>query len=108
LVRQTGAGASALDVTDRTPARWESVAATVEEGVRVYAGCLPTDGSGTVRAAADSVATGWREAGMPTSSLGELVATPACGLAALTPEAAWRVQRAAVDVAAEWSERSGS
>jgi methionine synthase II (cobalamin-independent) len=108
LLRQTGAGAIALDVTDLTPARWESVAATVEEGVRVYAGCLPTDGSGTARTAADSVATSWRDAGMPTSSLGELVATPACGLAGLTPEAAWRVQRAAVDVAAEWSERSGS
>jgi len=108
LLRQTGTGAVALDVTDLTPARWESVAATVEEGVRVYAGCLPTDASGTARAAAVAVARGWHDAGMPAASLGELVATPACGLARLTPEAAWRVQRAAVDVAAEWSERSGS
>ena len=108
LLRQTGTGAVALDVTDLTPARWESVAATVEEGVTVYAGCLPTDASATTRAAAEAVARGWRDAGMPAASLGDLVATPACGLARLTPEAAWRVQRAAVDVAAEWSERSGS
>jgi hypothetical protein len=108
LLRQSGTGAVALDVTDLTPARWESLAATVEEGVTVYAGCLPTDGSGTARAAADAVAAGWRDAGMAASTLDALVATPACGLAGLTPEAAWRVQRAAVDVAAEWSERSGS
>ena len=108
LLRQSGAGAVALDVTDLTPARWESIAATVEQGLGLYAGCLPTDASGTVRGAAQGVVRGWRDAGLPDSGLGDLVATPACGLAGLTPQAAWRVQRAAVDVAAEWSERSES
>jgi hypothetical protein len=108
LLRSAGVGAVALDVTGLRPHRWESVAATVESGVALYAGCLPTDGSGTVRAAADAVARGWADAGMPTALLGDLVASPACGLAGLTPEGAWRVQRMAVDVAAEWSERAES
>ena len=108
LLRQSGAGAIALDTTGLTPARWESVAATVEEGVAVWAGCLPTDGTGSVRSTAEEVERGWTGAGMPRSALGGLVATPACGLAGLTPEAAWDVQRAAVDVAAEWSERAES
>jgi hypothetical protein len=108
LLRQTGTGGVALDVTALTPSRWESVAATVEQGVTVYAGCLPTDASGTARAAAEAVARGCKDAGLAASALGGLVATPACGLAGLTPEAAWSVQRAAVDVAAEWSERAES
>lgn len=106
LLRSTGVGAVALDVTALTPARWESVAATVEDGVAVYAGCLPTDGTGTARAAADLVVRGWRDAGLPLTRLRDLVASPACGLAGLTPQGAARVQRAAVDVAAEWSERA--
>ena len=108
LLRATGVGAVALDVTTLTPQRWESIAATVEAGVALYAGCLPTDGSGTVRGAADVVTRGWHDAGMSTKSLRDLTASPACGLAGLTPEAAWRVQRAAVDVAAEWAERAES
>jgi hypothetical protein len=108
LVRATGVGAVAFDTTDLTPQRWESVAATVEQGVALWAGCLPTDGSGSSREAATAVARGWHDAGMPPATLGDLVASPACGLAGLTPQGAWRVQRAAVDVAAEWSERAES
>jgi hypothetical protein len=102
-----------LDVTALTPQRWESVAATLEEGLSLYAGCLPTDGratdgTGTARAAANAVADGLHRAGMPDATLRDVVASPACGLAGLTPEGAWRVQRVAVDVAAEWSERAES
>jgi hypothetical protein len=108
LLRATGVGAVALDVTALSPARWESVAATVESGVGLYAGCLPTDGSGTVRGAADLVVRGWTDAGMSPRDLAGLTATPACGLAGLTPEGARRVLRSAVDVAAEWSQRAES
>jgi hypothetical protein len=108
LLRATGVGAVALDVTGLTPQRWESIAATVEDGVALYAGCLPTDGSGTVRSAADAVSRGWQDAGMSPKTLGDVTATPVCGLPGLTPEGAWRVQRAAVEVAAEWSERAES
>ena len=41
LLRSTGAGAIALDTTPSTPARWESIAATLEGGTTLYAGCLP-------------------------------------------------------------------
>jgi methionine synthase II (cobalamin-independent) len=108
LLRATGVGAVALDVTALSPARWESIAATVEDGVALYAGCLPTDGTGTVRGASEAVVRGWGEAGLSPRDLGALTATPACGLAGLTPDGAWRVQRAAVAVAAEWSARSES
>ncbi len=108
LLRATGVRAIALDVTAITPARWESVAATVEEGVALWAGCLPTDGTGTAKSAAGLVARGWHEAGMPDRGLGDLTASPTCGLAGLTPQGAWDVHRMAVDVAAEWSERAES
>ncbi|HEV7172048.1 methionine synthase [Pedococcus sp.] len=108
LLRATGVGAVSFDTTALKPQRWESVAATVEQGVALWAGCLPTDGSGTARAAAELVARGWHDAGLPVAALADLVATPTCGLPGLTPEGAWRVQRAAVDVAAEWSERAES
>ena len=108
LLRATGVGAVALDVTALTPQRWESIAATVEDGVALYAGCLPTDATGTVRSGSEVVSRGWQDAGMSPGLLGDLTATPACGLAGLTPDGAWRVQRAAVDVAAEWSERAES
>jgi methionine synthase II (cobalamin-independent) len=106
LLRQSGAAAIALDTTGLSPQRWESVAATVEAGVAVWPGCLPTDGSGSVRAAVAEVVRGWADAGMPRAGLGALVATPTCGLAGLGRDAAWRVQRAAVDVATEWSEHA--
>ena len=108
LLRAAGVGAVALDVTNLTPQRWESVAATVEDGVSLYAGCLPTDGSGTARAAAEIVERGWRDAGMAVSDLGDIVVSPTCGVAGLTPQGAADVLRAAVDVAAELSERAES
>ena len=108
LLRATGVGAVALDVTALGPARWESIAATVEAGVQLYAGCLPTDGSGTVRGATDLVVRGWSDAGMSPQGLADITATPACGLPGLTPEGARRVLQSAVDVAAEWSQRAES
>jgi len=108
LLRSTGVGAVSLDVTRLTPQRWESIAATVEDGVDLYAGCLPTDGTATARGAATHVVRGWTDAGMAPRRLAELTASPACGLAGLTPKDAWDVQRAAVDVAAEWTERAES
>jgi hypothetical protein len=108
LLRATGVGAVALDVTSLTPARWESIAATVESGVQLYAGCLPTDGSGTVRWATDLVVRGWSDAGMSPQGLADITATPTCGLPGLTPEGARRVLQSAVDVAAEWSQRAES
>ena len=60
LLRATGAGALAVDLTAASPARWESVAATLDGGTGVYAGVLATDGSGTDTAAPGARARGAR------------------------------------------------
>jgi hypothetical protein len=99
LLRATGAGAVSLDTTGLTAMQWESVAATVEDGVALWAGCLPTDGSWTREAAVDALTTGWRRTGMSSSGVDGLTVTPACGLAGAQPPAARDLQRRAVDVA---------
>ena len=63
LLRATGAGALAIDLTAATPARWESVAATLDAGTGVWVGCLPTDGSGTDRGRPGARARGVRAVG---------------------------------------------
>lgn len=108
LLRSAGATAVAIDVTGFGPRGWESIAATVESGCGVYLGCLPTDGGGSAREAADRVLRGWRGAGLPLADLAEVVVTPACGLPALTPQGAHSVERMAVHTAAELSERAES
>ena len=99
LLRATGAGALAVDLTAATPARWESVAATLDAGTGVYAGCLPTDGSGTDTGARTLVLDGLERTGLAAAALRGLVVTPTCGLAALTPEGARSVVRSALDTA---------
>jgi methionine synthase II (cobalamin-independent) len=107
LLRSVGANALSLDVSLLGPRGWEGVAVAVEDGIRLHAGIVPTDGS-TPRAQelADRVEDAWRRIGMPLGGLADIVVTPACGLAGLAPELARSVQRAAVDVAAELDERS--
>jgi hypothetical protein len=99
LLRATGAGALAVDLTAATPARWESVAATLDAGTGVWAGCLPTDGTGTDTGARALVLDGFERAGLGADALRGLVVSPACGLAALTPEGARGVLRTALDTA---------
>ncbi|HSF97846.1 MAG TPA: methionine synthase [Ornithinibacter sp.] len=99
LLRATGAGALAIDVTAATPARWESIAATLEAGTGLYAGCLPTDGTGTDQGARALVLEGFERAGLAATALTGLVVSPACGLAGLTPQGAQRVMRTALDTA---------
>ena len=99
LLRATGARALAVDLTAATPARWESVAATLDAGTGVYAGCLPTDGSGTDTGARTLVLDGLERTGLAAAALRGLVVTPTCGLAALTPEGARTVVRSALDTA---------
>jgi hypothetical protein len=104
LLRATGAGALAVDLTDASPVRWESVAATLEAGTGVHAGVLATDGSTGDEAAARTLLTGLERAGLAADVLDRVVVTPACGLSALTPEGARRVQRAALDTARRLTE----
>jgi hypothetical protein len=99
LLRATGAGALAIDVTAATPARWESVAATLEAGTGLWAGCLPTDGSGTDQGARALVLEGFERAGLAAGALRGLVVSPTCGLSGLTPQGARSVLRSALDTA---------
>ncbi|HEU5240455.1 MAG TPA: methionine synthase, partial [Ornithinibacter sp.] len=74
----------------------------------VYAGVLPTDGSGNDTAARALVLEGLERAGLAATALRGVVVTPACGLAALTPEGARTVVRSALDTARRLGEEVGS
>lgn len=107
LLRSVGADALSLDVALLGPRGWEGVAVAVEDGIRLHAGAVPTDGtSPRAQDVADRLESAWRRVGMPQGGLADLVVTPACGLAGLAPDIARAVQRAAVDVASELDERS--
>lgn len=101
VLRQAGADGLALDLTDASSARWESVAATMEAGQRLYAGLLPTDGSGSVTAAARLVLEEAERVGIEARLLRDVVVSPACGLGGAAREEAISIQRAAVDLAQE-------
>ena len=111
LLRESGAGALALDLTHASPARWESVAATVESGVGLYAGCVPADGTGTGVGAVESarrlVLEGAARAGLSAERLQGLVVTPTCGLAGLTVEQARETTRVTLRVAEELAAQLG-
>lgn len=105
LLREAGAAALSLDVALLGPQGWESVAVAVEAGTGLWAGSLPTTAPGiTPQAAAGPVLRAWRELGLDMRLLTDLVVTPACGLAGLTPADAVRVHRTLPRAAAELAE----
>jgi methionine synthase II (cobalamin-independent) len=108
LLRRSGTGGLSVDTTVLTPRGWEGLAVAVEDGVVLAAGCVPTAPDATVGpvALADRIATAWARVGMPPAHLDELVVTPTCGLAGLSPSAAVTRQRACLQVAAELVTRS--
>lgn len=110
LLRSVGARAVAVDVTAASPARWESVAATVESGVALWAGCLPADGSGAdegVRAGAIRLLQeGFERAGLTAADLDRVTVTPTCGLAGTTVAAARATHTAALEVAESLTEQA--
>ncbi len=108
LLRRSGAGGLSVDTTLITPRGWEGLAVAVEDGVRLHAGCLPTAPQALADPVtiADQLASAWSRVGMPPAHLDDLVVTPTCGLAGLTPSAALAQQRACLQVAAELVTRS--
>jgi methionine synthase II (cobalamin-independent) len=125
LLRDTGVTAVSVDIAALSPKGWESVAATVEAGVDLWAGVVPTVASQAkpqIRSqdrlgdrAQESVTDvigplveAWRRVGLPLSDLSRVTLTPACGLAGLTPSGARNVQRLAVDAARALTETAGS
>jgi len=113
LLRDTGVTAVSVDIALLTPKSWESVAATVESGVDLWAGVIPTDSAaGKVQPSVTDVigplVEAWRRVGLPVVDLARVTLTPACGLAGLTPSGARSVQRLAVDAARALTETAGS
>ena len=117
MLRDTGVTAVSVDISLLTPKGWESLAATVESGVDLWAGAIPTDGTLTsVQAGNQASVTdvigplveAWRRVGLPLSDLSRVTLTPACGLAGLTPSTACSVQRLTVDAARALTETAGS
>jgi hypothetical protein len=117
LLRDTGVTAVSLDIGVLTPKGWESVAATVESGVDLWAGVVPTDGASAkadghphsgVTGVIDPLLEAWRRVGLPISDLSGVTLTPACGLGGLTPSGASSVQRLVVDAARALTETAGS
>ena len=113
LLRDTGVKAVSVDIALLTAQGWESLAATVEAGVDLWAGVIPTDGAAVGARAGVSDVIGplvqaWRRVGLARPDLSTVSLTPACGLAGLTPEGARSVQRLAVDAALALTETAGS
>ena len=113
MLRDTGVKAVSVDIALLGPRSWESVAATVESGLDLWAGVVPTDhGDGRVRLEVTDVigplVEAWRRVGLPVSDLSRVTLTPACGLAGFTPAGARTAQRLAVDAARALTETAGS
>jgi methionine synthase II (cobalamin-independent) len=112
VLRDCGVKAVSLDVTFLDPQGWDLVAATVESGVELWAGLVPThdtaDTQPKVSAVIGPLLEAWRRVGLPESDLARVTLTPACGLAGLTPSRARSVQQLAVDAARALTETAGS
>jgi len=114
LLRTAGFTAVALDLALLGPQGWESVAATVESGVDLWAGAVPTDGPQMVSKVAkvsdviDPLLEAWHRVGLPLADLSQVTLTPACGLTGLTPSGARGVQRLVVEAARALTETAGS
>jgi len=129
LLRDTGIGAVSVDLAQLSPKGWESLAATIESGVDLWAGVIATDGAAPRAEAktearferrsgarAEAKVTGvigplvaaWRRVGLPVQDLSGVTLTPACGLAGATPAKARSVQGLLVDAARALTETAGS
>lgn len=104
LLRTVGATAVAVDVLTASPARWESLAATLEAGVGLYAGCLPADAPAVVATARRLISDAFERLGLAAERLRDVTITPTCGLASSSVAQARLTHRAAVDVARELTE----
>jgi hypothetical protein len=85
LLREAGAVAVSLDLAllgDLDP-----LGEALDAGTGLFAGAVPTSGGApSAKAAADRVLDLWGKLGFPLAQLpGQVVVTPACGLAHATP-----------------------
>ncbi len=129
VLRNTGVSAVSVDLALLSPKGWESLAATIESGVDLWAGVIATGGAQPRAEEPAEARTGrrsearaeakvtevigplveaWRRVGLPVTDLSRVTLTPACGLAGLTPSRARDVQRLVVDAARALTETAGS
>jgi methionine synthase II (cobalamin-independent) len=113
LLRDTGIQAVSVDMALLTEKSWESLAATVESGVELWAGVVPTDqpdrgGRLQVTDVIGPLVEAWQRVGLPMADLSGVTLTPACGLAGVTPAVARSLQRVVVDAARALTETAGS
>jgi methionine synthase II (cobalamin-independent) len=109
LLARTGADALSLDTSLLGPQGWESVAAAVEDGVRLWAGAVPT--SGPLPSAGDAsgaLTRSWLDLGLPVAGLADVVVTPACGLSGCAPDQARSVLARSVETGRALRERSAA
>jgi methionine synthase II (cobalamin-independent) len=107
LLRDAGAQAVAVDVTLLGPAGWESVAASVEAGVALWAGIVPTLGElPTAAVLSARVARWWSDVGLGVRDLEQVVVTPTCGLAGASPPGARTALTRAVETSRELTARA--
>ncbi|MFI7587825.1 methionine synthase [Spongisporangium articulatum] len=106
LLAKAGAQALSIDVAQLGTPGWERVAAAVEGGVALWAGCVPTSGSTSPETAADAVWRPWRQLGLDAGSAASVVVSPACGLAGVSPEQAREALATAKKAAAILADRA--
>jgi methionine synthase II (cobalamin-independent) len=96
-IKAAGASAVSFDLGQLRAREIDSVAELADSGIALFAGALPTSSaqrlvSGpplTPRETAESVVTLWRRTGLATGHMAEqVVITPGCGLAGVSPAAA--------------------
>lgn len=98
---KAGADGVALDLSLLTPGAWDQLAVAVEAGTALFAGLVPTSGPvPDPEQSAEPLTRRWHELGLPVRSLADVVVTPACGLAATSPNDA-RARLAGVRRAAD-------
>jgi methionine synthase II (cobalamin-independent) len=109
-LRASGARGIAVDTSLLTPRGWEGVAVAVEEGLTLYAGCVPAGGAdgSPPPTIASGLADWWQRLGLPAEALARVVVSPACGLAGLSREDAIRQQRTCLEAARFVADRSAA
>jgi len=108
LFREVGATAVSVDlelVRTADTATWDVLGEVLDAGMGLFAGAIPTTGQirpEAARQAAERTTELWRQLGLPIERLAQqVVLTPACGLATVTPQQA----RAALTACREGARR---
>lgn len=105
LLAQTGPSAVSVDVSLLRASHWDDVGQMRDAGVQLWAGVLPTDGDPSAYAQnLQPLLRRWHELGLPRRDLAEVVVTPACGLAGLSPQDARATTTATVQAASQLAE----